>query len=58
LPGVHEPGGDLMVSRSSYTRKVDLDLSYLPHFTWGRVLDLNRAIDSISLLWQFAKQLK
>jgi hypothetical protein len=36
-----------------YGREVSPDLSYLPHFTWGRVLDLFKAIDSIALIWQF-----
>lgn len=38
---------------SKYVRKVNLDLSYLPHFTWGRTLDLFKAIDTASLIWQF-----
>jgi hypothetical protein len=60
LPGVHDDhkGGDLMIKRTQYERKVDVDLSYLPHFTYGRVLDLYKAVDSLMLIWQFAKQLK
>lgn len=60
LVGVHDGarGGDLMLQTSSYDRKVDLDLSYLPHFTWGRTFDLYKVIDSISLIWQFAQNLR
>lgn len=59
LPDVHDPvsGEDLMLETNAYDRKVDLDLSYLPHFTWGRTLDLWKALDSISLIWQFANKL-
>jgi hypothetical protein len=35
----------------SYDRKVNVDLEYLPHFTWGRTLDLFKAIDSVALIW-------
>lgn len=42
---------------NSYDRKCNVDISYLPHFTWGRTLDLFKAIDSISLIWQFLPQL-
>jgi hypothetical protein len=58
VPFVHDPNGDVAIEQETYERKVNLDLSYLPQFTWGRTLDLFKAIDSISLLWQFAKQLK
>jgi hypothetical protein len=36
----------------SFDRHVGVPLSYQPHFTWGRTLDLWKALDSISLLWQ------
>jgi hypothetical protein len=60
LIGVHDEqkGEDLMFESSCYDRKVDTALSYLPHFTWGRTLDLFKAIDSLSLLWQFAAKLR
>lgn len=41
------------VVRNKYARKVNLKMSYLPHFTWGRTLDLFKAIDAVSLIWQF-----
>jgi hypothetical protein len=60
LAEVHDEqtGEDLMFESTCYDRKVDTALSYLPHFTWGRTLDLFKAIDSISLIWQFAQQLR
>jgi hypothetical protein len=35
-----------------YQRWPNVDLSYLPHFTWDMGMDLFKAIDSVSLLWQ------
>lgn len=54
LPGVHDDqaGGDLMIEYNHYDREVDLDLSYLPQFTYGRTLDLFKAIDALSIIWQ------
>jgi hypothetical protein len=40
--------------RTSYRRKTNVDVSYLPHFTFGRVIDLYKVIDSIGLIWQLA----
>jgi hypothetical protein len=37
---------------SEYTREVNPELAYYPHFTWGRVLDLWKAIDSAAMIWQ------
>lgn len=56
--GGQTPGEDLMFEYNHYDREVNVSLSYLPHFTYGRVLDLFKAIDSVSLIWQFAKKLK
>jgi hypothetical protein len=41
------------ITLDTYTRECQVAMSYLPHFTWGRTLDLFKAIDSISLIWQF-----
>jgi hypothetical protein len=49
---------DCIYNHDYYERKVDVDLSYLPHFTWGRTLDLFKAIDSVSLIWQFMSGFK
>lgn len=35
-----------------YDRKCHVDISYLPHFTWGRTLDLYKLVDALSLIWQ------
>lgn len=40
------------VRYKAYKRQVNVDLSMMPHFTWGRVLDLFKLIDSLSILWQ------
>jgi hypothetical protein len=45
-------------TRSSYDREINVDISYLPHFTWGRTLDLFKAIDAASLIWQFMPKRK
>jgi hypothetical protein len=41
------------LSTSEYSREVNPELAYYPHFTYGRVLDLFKAIDSVALIWQF-----
>lgn len=57
LNNAHGKEGDLdVLTKSSYARKVNVELSYLPHFTWGRTLDLYKTIDSLSLIWQFLPQ--
>jgi hypothetical protein len=38
---------------SVYERTVNNELEFLPHFTWGRTLDVFKAIDAASLIWQF-----
>jgi hypothetical protein len=40
------------LTEEHYNRRCHVDMSYLPHFTWGRVLDLFRLVDSLSLIWQ------
>jgi hypothetical protein len=44
--------GDDTLEESFFDREVDVTLSLLPHFTWGRTLDLFKAIDSAALTWQ------
>jgi hypothetical protein len=55
LKDVHPPGADACIVTEKYDRRVNVDLSYLPHFTWGRTLDLFKAVDALLILWQFAK---
>jgi len=52
-----EGGTGMNLTLVQYKRSKDLQLSYLPHFTWGRTLDLFKAIDAISLIWQFLPKL-
>lgn len=42
-------------SSEQYVREVNVDLSYLPHFTWGRTLDIYKAVDAALIAWQFRK---
>jgi hypothetical protein len=44
--------GDRYVT-NTYDRVVDMDLSYKPHFTWGRTLDLWKVIDAVLIAWTF-----
>jgi hypothetical protein len=53
----HRPDGSEQrihdkVGYNSFDRECNVGMSYLPHFTWGRVLDLFKVLDSISLIWQ------
>lgn len=36
----------------SYVRTVNQSMPKLPHFTWGRTLDLYKGIDALSMIWQ------
>lgn len=58
IPHAHQEGGDVAIRTETYERKVDVNLEYVPHFTWGRTLDLFKAIDSVSLIWQFCQNLR
>jgi hypothetical protein len=40
----------------SYDRAANTDERYMPHFTWGRTLDCWKAIDALTLIWQFASK--
>jgi hypothetical protein len=50
--------GGVKLTTSTYNREVQQNVSYLPQFTWGRTLDLFKAIDAVSLIWQFANNYK
>jgi hypothetical protein len=53
----YEPFNDeAEVTAFEFRRETNVDLSYLPHFTYGRTLDLWKAIDSIALIWQTLPQ--
>lgn len=39
-----------------YERTCNVFMSYLPHFTYGRTLDLFKSIDAAALLWQFRRK--
>jgi hypothetical protein len=43
---------EAIATSSTYERQCHTDLSFLPHFTWGRTLDLFKAVDALSLIWQ------
>jgi len=49
----YEPFNDeAEVTAFEFRREVNVDLSYLPHFTYGRTLDLWKELDSVALIWQ------
>lgn len=50
--GYAHRGSEAVVKEEHIDRFVDVDLSYKPHFTWLRVMDLFKIVDSLSLFWQ------
>lgn len=49
------PEDMLAVTTTAYDRQVNVDLSYLPHFTLGRTLDLYKLIDVLLITWKLLK---
>jgi hypothetical protein len=45
--------GSSSVTYNTYHRKVDISDETSPHFTWLRTIDLFKAVDLLSLIWQF-----
>jgi hypothetical protein len=50
-------GGSMKLETFQYIRRCHVDMELLPHFTWGRTLDLYKAVDAVSLIWQIAENL-